>query len=325
MLGVSTGACGGEQVDSPDAVYHLKLSHHIPPAAPPARALEEWAHKVEEATDGRVQFTIYPSETLAQGREALEATESGVCDVAMINFAYVGKRWSLNSVISLGSVAMPSDRGAEIWDELQERFPEMAGEMGSVKVLGKSVSTSTSLHVAGKEIHVPDDIKGLTIAALGDSAFLVESAGAISVNVSSNDWATAAQKGLIVGCMAPVYVVTDRGMEQTFDHHLYLGIGASAGVVVMNWEVWNSLPADVQDILDGLTPWLSEAMHSASLEVEAQGWAKCEGQTIVRPTGEELALWTALFQPVAEQWITDNADKGPARAIYQYLTELTGQ
>jgi TRAP-type C4-dicarboxylate transport system substrate-binding protein len=95
-------------------------------------------------------------------------------------------------------------------------------------------------------------------------------------------------------------------------------------VVVMNWEVWNSLPADVQAILDDLSPWLSEAMRSASIEVEAQGWQKCEGQTIVEPTEQELALWTARFRPVAEQWIEDNADKGPSREIYEYLAELTG-
>jgi TRAP-type C4-dicarboxylate transport system substrate-binding protein len=214
LLAAYTAACGGGQSESADTVYTLRLSHHIPSSAPPARALEEWTRKVEEATGGRVQFVIYPAETLAKGRDALRATEDGVCDVANINFAYVGKRWSLNSVISLGSVAMPSGEGSEIWDQLQEHFPELAGEMGSVKVLAKSVSTSTSLHVKGQEIRVPDDIRGLKIAALGDSAFLVESAGAISVNVSSSDWATASEKGLIVGCMAPVYVVTDRGLEQ---------------------------------------------------------------------------------------------------------------
>ncbi len=325
LVGMWTTACAADPPDAADTVYTLRLSHHIPPTAPPARAIEEWARKVEQATDGRVQVTIYPSETLASGREALQATEDGVCDVAMLNFAYVGRRWSLNSVISLGAVAVPSDRGTEVWDRLQERFPEMAAEMGSVKILGKSVATSTSLHVKGKEIHVPDDIRGLKIAALGDSVFLVESAGAISVNVSSADWATAAKKGLIVGCMAPVYVVTDRGLEETFDYHLDLGVGAGASAVVMNWEVWNSLPADIQAVLDGLSPWLSEAMRTASIEVEAQGWQKCSGQTVVEPTEEELALWTACFRPVAEQWIKENASKGRSQEIYDYLAELTAQ
>ena len=108
LLGVSTASCGQETARSTDGAYTLRFSHHIPAAAPPARALEEWAQKVEEATDGQVQFIIYPAETLAKGRDALRAVEDGVCDVANINFAYVDDRWSLNSVISLGSVAMPS-------------------------------------------------------------------------------------------------------------------------------------------------------------------------------------------------------------------------
>ena len=109
-------------------------------------------------------------ETLAKGREALQATEDGVCDVAMINLAFVAKQWSLNSVVTLGSLVIPNDRGTELWDRLLERFPEMAAEMGTVKVLGKSVATTTSLHVKDKEVRVPADLEGLKIAALGDSA-----------------------------------------------------------------------------------------------------------------------------------------------------------
>jgi TRAP-type C4-dicarboxylate transport system substrate-binding protein len=323
-LGLASPACGGP-AGADGQVFKLKLSSHIPASAPPARAIKEWTEKVTAATGGRVQFTIYPSETLAKGREALQATEDGVCDVAMINLAYVAKQWSLNSVVTLGSLVMPNDRGTEIWNQLLARFPQMTAEMGSVKVLGKSVATTTSLHTKGKQVRVPADLKALRIAALGDSVFLVQAAGAISVNVSSGDWATAAQKGLIVGCMAPVYVVTDRGLEQTFDYHLDLGMGAGASAAVMNWDVWNSLPADVQTAIDGLTPWLSGAMRAASIEVEAQGWQKCGRRSVVEPTSEELVLWKQCFAPVAERWIADNAGKGPSREIYEYLKQLLGQ
>jgi TRAP-type C4-dicarboxylate transport system substrate-binding protein len=312
----------GEADGTSGQVFKLRLSSHIPAGAPPARAIKEWTEKVGEVTGGRVQFTIYPSETLAKGREALQATEDGVCDVAMINLAYVAKQWSLNSVVTLGSLVMPNDRGTEIWNQLLEEFPEMAAEMDSVKVLGKSVATTTSLHTKGEQVRVPADLKDLKIAALGDSVLLVEAAGAISVNVSSGDWATSAAKGLIVGCMAPVYVVTDRGLQQTFDYHLDLGMGAGASALVMNWDVWHSLPADIRAAIDGLTPWLSGAMRAASIEVEAQGWQKCGKKSVVEPTGEELALWKQCFAPVAERWIADNAGRGPSREIYDYLTQL---
>ncbi len=285
-------------------------------------AIQEWADKVTEATGGRVHFTIYPAESLAKGREALQAVEDGVCDLAVINLAYAAKQWNLNTVVTLGCLAMPDEGGIEIWDELQRKFPEMAAEMASVKVLAKSVVTSTSLHVKDKEVRVPADLQGLRIAALGDSVLLVQAAGASSVNVSSSDWATAAKKGLIVGCMAPVYVVTDRGLEEVFDYHLDLGMGAGASAVIMNWEVWDSLPPDLRAVVDESTPWLGERMRAAGLAVEAEGWQKCSGQTVVVPTGEELGLWKDCFQPVAQRWIEDNAAKGPSRNIYEYLTQL---
>ena len=92
--------------------------------------------------------------------------------------------------------------------------------------------------------------------------------------------------------------------------------------MVINWEVWDRLPADIQQAIESLTPWLNQAMHDASVQVEAQGWEKCAGQTVVQPTPEELALWMACFEPSAEEWIRQNADKGPTQEIYDYLKRL---
>jgi TRAP-type C4-dicarboxylate transport system substrate-binding protein len=322
VLGLFATVCGHDPTHGSDRVYRLKLSSHIPANAPPARVTQEWADKVAEATAGRVQFTIYPAESLAKGKEALQATEDGVCDAAMINLAYVAKRWSLNSVLTLGTLSIPEVKGVKVWDELAERFPEMRAEMSSVKILGKAVGTSTALHIKGRDVSVPADLKGLRIAALGESILLAQASGAIAVNLSASDWATAAAKGLIVGCVAPAFVITDRGLQTTFDHHVDLGVGAGVNVIVMNWDVWNALPADVQAVLDGLSPWLNAALLAAFIEVDAQGWQECRGQTVVRPTGEDLAAWKACFQPVAERWIAGNAGKGQSRAIYDYLTQL---
>ncbi|MCE5254812.1 MAG: TRAP transporter substrate-binding protein DctP [Actinomycetia bacterium] len=303
-------------------MYELRLSHHIPPAAPPALAIQEWAERVEEATGGRVKFTIYPSESLAKGGQVLWATQRGICDVAMLNLAYAGQQLSLNSVFTLGSLAVPSESGTEIWDRLLGRFPEMEAELSGVRVLGKSVSTSTAIHVRDKELHVPDDVSDMKIAAMGDRLSAVQAAGATPVNMSPAGWKAAARKGVIVGCMAPIYVVTDRGMEAVFDSHLDLGLGQGGEIVVMNCVVWSRLPADIRAVIDGLTPWLSEALRTSSLRVEAEGWQKCAGQTVTRPTSEELKLWMACFEPATQQWIRENADKGPSQEIYDYLRQL---
>ena len=326
-LGLVVAACDRPAVqetpsEPSSAVYELKLCHHVPATAPPALAVQEWTEKVEEATGGRVRFTIYPAETLVKGEAVLAATQRGVCDVAMLNLAYAGQQLSLNSVFTLGSLAVPAESGTEIWGRLLERFPDMAAELSGVRVVGKSVSTGTGLHVAGKEIHVPDDIKGMKIAAMGDRLSVLRTAGATPVNISPSGWDTAAEKGVIVGCMAPIYVVTDRGMEAVFDSHLDLGLGQGGEIVVMNWKVWNRLPADVQAVIDGLSSWLSEALRLASLHVEAEGWQKCAGQTVATPTAEELRLWMACFEPATQQWIRENAAKGPSQEIYDYLKQL---
>ena len=51
-------------------------------------------------------------------------------------------------------------------------------------------------------------------------------------------------------------------------------------------------------------------MRAASIEVEAQGWQKCGKQSVVEPTGEELALWKQCFAPVAERWMSRQCRQG---------------
>jgi TRAP-type C4-dicarboxylate transport system substrate-binding protein len=323
VLAVLTAACEDTSPDAPARVYELRISHHLPPATPLAVVLEEWARKVQEQTGGRVKFTIYPSGSLVGSKQALEATEHGVCDVAFVNLTFAADRWSLNTVLTLGTLKVPSERGAEIWDQLWERFPEMKLEIeDSVHVLAKSISKTDSIHVVDREIHVPEDIKGLKIAGMGESLSVLRQAGAVPVSIEANDYATSAERGLIVGSYAPISVLVDRGMETTFDSHLNLGLENGGDVIVMNKRTWNRLPQDLQEVFNRLGPELSEAIRQASVQLEEESWAKCAGQLVVVPTAEEETLWMACYRIAADQWIEDNATKGPSQEIYDYLEQL---
>jgi TRAP-type mannitol/chloroaromatic compound transport system substrate-binding protein len=102
------------------------MAHHLPPTAIPAKALDVWAKKIESSTNGRVKITIYPSESLAKGTEAYSATAGGVCDIAFVNNVYEPSKWSLNNIVNLASLPVPTDkRGHEIWNKLWEKYPQM--------------------------------------------------------------------------------------------------------------------------------------------------------------------------------------------------------
>jgi TRAP-type C4-dicarboxylate transport system substrate-binding protein len=301
------------------------LSHHLPLAAPAAKALDEWTKKIEASTNGGVKFTIYPSETLAKGREAYSATVGGICDVAFVNLVYESSKWGLNGVINQPTLLVPTDeRGTKIWNKLLEKYPQMVNEFAGVKVLSNVVGMTTSIHTKAP-VRVPADIKGMKMAAMGDSLVILRTAGASPVSMPAGDWYMSAEKGVIQGCMAPVGVVTDRGIQEVLKNHIDLGIGQGGNVVIINLARWNSFPPDIKAKFEELTSWLNNAVRTANEQLEAEGWRKCASQSIVKPTAAELKLWLACTEPTAEAWIKQNASKGPSQEIFNYVKQLIAE
>jgi hypothetical protein len=60
----------------------------------------------------------------------------------------------------------------------------------------------------------------------------------------------------------------------------------------------------------------------ANDQVVIEGWQKCAGQSIIKPTSDQLKLWLAAAEPAAEEWIKANESKGPSREMYEYAQKL---
>jgi TRAP-type transport system periplasmic protein len=305
-------------------VFELKFSHHLSPLGLVAQALEEWANKVEENTNGQVKITIYPSGSLAKDVDAYDSTSGGVCDITYVNNVTENSRWSLNNITNVLSLPFPCDeRGAEVWMQLWEEYPSMLDEFQGVKPLVPSVGSPTSIHTT-ELVRVPEDIKGMKIAVRGPKTVMLQSAGASPVSLGAGEWYMGVEKGVIDGAFAPTGVVVDRGVHEVLNYHLCFNLGQGGSVIIINSEVWDRLPPDVQQEIEALQPLGTELLAKAKQAEEDVGLDKCKaiGNEIVTISKEELKLWTDLAEPLAEDWITENESKGPAREIYEYAKEL---
>lgn len=307
---------------TPAQVFELKLSIHMPPIAPVAQALEEWAQKIEENTNGEVKITVYASGALASGTDAYDSAAGGVCDIAYVNNVYEPSKWRLNNIVNQVALPIPTDsRGVEIWDKLWKKYPEMLDEFEGVKVLAHIVSLPASLHMS-KEVRVPDDLEGIKVAAMGYNLKLLMYTAASPVNIPANDWYMSLERGLMEGILAPIGVLTDRGVEELLDYHIDLGFGQGGSCLVINLDRWNSFPPHIQAEFEELSSWTTDIMIEANNRVITEGWEKCAGHTIITPTPEELELWLACALPVSEDWIEKNSKYGPTREMFEYAQTL---
>jgi TRAP-type C4-dicarboxylate transport system substrate-binding protein len=96
--------------------------------------------------------------------------------------------------------------------------------------------------------------------------------------------------------------------------------------MIMNLAKWNSLPPDIQKIIDGLSPWASDLAWTEFVQSDARTERKWResGHTVIDPTREELRLWLELGLPQAEKWIkkVEASGKQP-RAIFDEALRLS--
>ncbi|MBF7084807.1 hypothetical protein IT084_17950, partial [Desulfallas sp. Bu1-1] len=64
--------------------YTAKLGTVEPVDSPKMKAMEMFRDKVAEATDNKVQITIYPAEQLGSAREMIEATQMGAEEAVIL-------------------------------------------------------------------------------------------------------------------------------------------------------------------------------------------------------------------------------------------------
>jgi TRAP-type C4-dicarboxylate transport system substrate-binding protein len=94
----------------------------------------------------------------------------------------------------------------------------------------------------------------------------------------------------------------------------------------MNMDKWNSLPADVQKVMDGLSveqaEWTGNYMDNHVKE--SVDWSvKTQGVEIINLSAEETAKWNAKLQPLTDQWVADADSKGlPAEDIVKDMKLL---
>lgn len=310
---------------APTKVIELKMAWHTPPIGSLGTSCESWAKKVEEATNGRVKITTYPSQTLVKGADFYTSTVDGISDITFGVNVMDASRFPLNSVMDLPVMGWPNPTVASsIWKEVFSKYPEMSAEFKEVKVLFQCADIARQLHLTKKEARVPEDIRGMKIIATGPSGELLEALGASPVTILPPDYYMSLERGVAEGVCVDYAVISDAKVIPLLPYHTNLDLCYLGQELIMNLNTWNSLPPDIQKIIDSLEPWAVEGFleQMDTMTVKAQKECQDLGHTIITPTPEELELWYA-GKPLQDKWIADNEAKGlPAQAIYNDVQRL---
>jgi len=311
-------------------VIELTVNDHNPPPSTIAKSWDAWGKWVEEQSKGRLKVTIHHGGSLLAEKEAYRGTKTGVVDMAH----YVIDRregFLLSTVTTLPFLGMPAQLEAgKLWMELLGKFPEMAKEWEGIKIIGLFMMPPTHVHNKKKEIKTPADLKGMKIH--GAEYALVQTmhaAGASPIQLDITEMYTGLERGILDGVMNhfPVCFIF-RVLELTPYHTIFGdgGINMTPMFAIMNPKKFNSLPPDLQKLLeDSGKVWTEEmARLDFPLQKTAVDFCKGKNHTITYLTPQQIRVWYDLVkQPIHDQWIKDAEAKGlPAKAVYNETLKL---
>lgn len=321
-------ACGGDKTPSETGggeggddgkVYELSLSTHDPATSNKTIYFQEWADKINEASGGRINITLYSAGALASGTAALDALRTNVCDIAWIYPQYFAGQFPLSEVLSqpIGVTCVP--QGVQVLYGLYEKYTELQDELSEfVPLMMHTNPTNKICSIDGHPIESVADLKGLTFrASAGTPSDLLLEWGATPVQLAPGDIYQAVEKGTVEGYIFDWSGVASFGLQEVTKNMTTYPVYCGPYFLMMNKDSFNELPEDLQQIiLDNSGVDASMGMAWVFEGDERAGRMTCEeaGCNMIDLSAEAQAEFEAYNEGLLDKWIETYGDRVDAEA-----------
>lgn len=290
----------------------------------PVHATQPWVKQVEEATKGEVKIQIYPSQTLAKGRQNWNAVKNGIADMSWNVMPYYTGLTPYADVIGLPGLPFnTAEEGSALLWKLFERFPELSGQFADNKVLILHTSPVFMLLSAKKQVKTMEDIQGLKVRSVGGNfTEVLKKLGAIPMMIPMPDCYIAMQKGTIDAMGAAWEPIPGFRLHEVTSYITdNVPFGSAYFAVVMNKNKWNSLSKETQEAIMSVSGLEGSKLYGRNFFDSAvqpvKDMIKEKGLNIPvysLPENEKQRWIDTAVKPVWESWISRMEKQGYPKA-----------
>ncbi len=303
--------CFTASSEAQDKVINLKFAHFVPATTAEGKPMQEWANEVGKRTTGRVKVAVYPAGTLMPPQQTYDGITKEVADIGYGIFAYHRGRFPLTEVIDLPlgykDPAVPSRMINEYYKKFKPK------ELEDVKVLFLEAHGADIISTR-KPISKLADLKGMKLRASGLSAKIVTALGGSAVGLPITDTYDAMSKGVIEGLVLDWGGLLNWRFGELVKYHIQSpGVASTvAFYTVMNKDKWNSLPKDIQTIIDKLDEeWIAKVSNKwADWENTGRAELLKKGGKIITLSSADNAQWAEKMKPILEDYVKAAKGKG---------------
>ena len=310
----------------------LVYSSYRPLDSYPEIKFQEWAQTIMEETEGRVQIEIVGNEELGKAVDHMDMVINGVCDIAAPMPTYTPGRFPLHDIQGIPMLMPSAEVAGRVYNELFNKYC-LETEMKDIKLL--FVFTLSPIQFTStKPIKTLEDMKGLKFnaAAGGLQPKMLEAIGCEVVDLPG----ATKKYGYIKEGKLDVTPYTWLGilefkLHEVTKYRTKVDYQTKCYLCAMNLKKWNSLPPDIQKIINKHTGPDISAKNGKGLDAE-QAAARVELEAYDKKVGNppiydmpqsERKRFIEAFEPVTKQWVEELEAKGlPGKQYYAECLKL---
>ncbi len=283
----------------------LKVANWFPADHRQNLMLESWCRDLEKRTNGRVKVDYYPAGTLVPAVRAYHDTTLGVSDVGQHLLGFTEARFPLTSVLDLPLGYSDNMIPTRLANAFYAKFKPK--EFDDVKILWFHAHAPAFLHTKNKPVSKLEDLQGLRIITYGIITRFMKSLGGTPVAVPASEIYNALSRGDAEAVMTPYSTAYGFKYGEIIGYTTENRATAYSGVfiVAMNKKKWNSLPPDIQKIIDTMSYEYMEKYAAMWDDMEKNSKAALVkgGTKIISLTQEEEARWVERAKPVFDDYL----------------------
>ncbi len=287
---------------------------------------KNYAAAVARDSGGRIKTEIYPASQLGSIPRQIEGVQFGAIQCALIPpdfFVGIDERFELLAAPGLATSMQHGQRLAADPAVLKLMLGLGAGK--GLHGVGLFMATPSAF-IAKSAIRHLADFKGkkLRIFASDFQTVALKRLGATPVAMTLGDVLPAIQQGAIDGALAALTVFTPMQYQDAAKYVTETGQPSIFIVIELSRKWYETLPTDLQQIVDRDAAKVSIAINPFAIDFNArvrQGWLDKGGELISLPPDEQSAMMETLAS-VGEDVAKSKPD---LNAGYQVVVEAASR
>ena len=207
---------------------------------------------IEEKSGGKIVINIFPNAQLGADREQMEGVQEGSISMMtsspapQANFVAAAAIFDLPFGHATVADIDKTHSSPKVIAALQKEYAKRGFQLMGVSNLGFRILS------ANKAVNTPDDLKGFTIRTMENPYHiqLWKSLGANPTPIAMNEVYTSLQQGVVDGQENPMELIYITKFYEQQSHVIKTNHLPHTLVWLMNKDLYDDLPADLQKVMD---------------------------------------------------------------------------